>query len=42
VVGSLSYPKTQAQWFSRHLRGSGIRLFGNAGRDLIRGPGMHE
>jgi hypothetical protein len=43
VVGSLSYPKTVAQWFSTNTFAMpAYGFFGNAGRDLIRGPGMGE
>ena len=41
VTGSLTYPKTVAQWFSTNIFAAPpYGFFGNAGRDLIRGPGM--
>jgi hypothetical protein len=43
VVGPLTYPKTVAQWFSPgSFAAPAYGLFGNAGRDLIRGPGMAQ
>jgi hypothetical protein len=43
VVGSLTYPKTVAQWFSPGIFAApAFGFFGNAGRDLIRGPAMEE
>jgi len=40
---SLSMPKTVAQWFGTStFAAPAFGYFGNAGRNLIRGPGMHE
>ena len=39
----LSLPKTVAQWFDSSIfQAPAFGFFGNAGRDLIRGPAMHE
>ncbi len=47
VTGSISYPKTVAQWFNTSnfsnpactLGGSGADCYGNLGHDQVRGPG---
>ncbi len=43
VTGALTYPKTVAQWFSTSgFAAPAYGFYGNAGRDLIRGPGMAQ
>ncbi len=40
---TLTLPKTVAQWFDTSIfQAPAFGHFGNAGRDLIRGPGMEE
>lgn len=40
---TLTLPKTVAQWFDTSIfQAPAFGYFGNAGRDLIRGPGMEE
>jgi hypothetical protein len=42
VTGSLTYPKTASLWFNNVFQAPAYGHYGNAGRNLIRGPGMAE
>lgn len=41
VVGSISYPKTQAEWFNPATFAATLQ-FGSAGKGILRGPGMNN
>jgi hypothetical protein len=43
LVGNISYPKTQQQWFSPAAFASPATLqYGSAGKGILRGPGMNN